>query len=225
MADTKQNPAQAARASGANGSSTIDRRRNDSREKLKTAAIKLFYERGYEATSIRTIVTACGLTAPAFYNHFETKDDLLREIIHEGHEQAGAMMEAALEASDPSPTDRLRRLIGTYVRFHTQHQLRALVVNSEFRCLPEPHLSDTQAERLKLRDMIEGVVREGVEAGEFDVSSLGDDEHAVRLATIAIGDMSLRVATWFRTGGDLDHKDVETVYANFALRIVGASLD
>ncbi|MEM6339657.1 MAG: TetR/AcrR family transcriptional regulator [Pseudomonadota bacterium] len=204
------------------GLDTGDRRRNDSREKLKQAAIELFFEHGFEATSIRQIVSACDLSPPAFYNHFDTKDDLLREIIHEGHVQAEEMMNLALEGAGVSPTERLRELIAAYVRFHTHHQLQALVVNSEFRCLKKTHLSDTLAERIRLRGLIQGVIEEGVSAGHFDLAGKANAANAIRMATIAIGDMSLRVASWFDEKGELEREEVEAFYADFALRLVGA---
>ncbi|MEM1134022.1 MAG: TetR/AcrR family transcriptional regulator [Pseudomonadota bacterium] len=200
-----------------------DRRRNDSREKLKSAAVELFFKQGFEATSIRQIVNACDLTPPAFYNHFETKDDLLREIIREGHEQSEKMMIDALAAAGPSPSDRLRDLIQSYIRFHTLYQVRAQVVHSEFRCLTGTHLSETLAERVQLRDLIEGVVREGALSGHFKLAKGKSKADEIRLATIAIGDMSLRIASWFSDYGDLDKADVEALYASFALRIVGAA--
>ena len=44
---------------------------------LTAAAVDLFYEQGAQATTVREITKACGLTAGALYNHFTSKEELL----------------------------------------------------------------------------------------------------------------------------------------------------
>ena len=53
------------------------------RDQLVLAAIDLFSTKGYAATSVADIQTACGLTAGsgALYKHFSSKEELLREVL------------------------------------------------------------------------------------------------------------------------------------------------
>ena len=53
------------------------------RDQLVDAAIDLFSTKGYAATSVADIQTACGLTAGsgALYKHFSSKEELLREVL------------------------------------------------------------------------------------------------------------------------------------------------
>ena len=53
------------------------------RDELVDAAIDLFSTKGYAATSVADIQTACGLTAGsgALYKHFSSKEELLREVL------------------------------------------------------------------------------------------------------------------------------------------------
>jgi len=57
----------------------------NTRERIKTAALPLFAERGYAATSIAAIETAAGLAprAGAFYRHFPSKEVLFEELAEE----------------------------------------------------------------------------------------------------------------------------------------------
>ena len=41
---------------------------------------KLFRERGYAAIGMRELANEVGIQAPSLYNHYKSKDDLLREI-------------------------------------------------------------------------------------------------------------------------------------------------
>ncbi len=57
----------------------------NTRERLKTAALTLFIEHGFVATSIGAIESAAGLAprAGAFYRHFKSKEALLEELARE----------------------------------------------------------------------------------------------------------------------------------------------
>lgn len=47
------------------------------RTRLLVAAVKLFAERGYEACSMRELAAEVGVKAPAIYNHFDSKTQVL----------------------------------------------------------------------------------------------------------------------------------------------------
>jgi AcrR family transcriptional regulator len=71
------------------------------RDELVDAAMRLFGERGYAATSVADIQLACGLTAGsgALYKHFASKRDLLAEGVHRyvaGMEKSAAELIGAL---------------------------------------------------------------------------------------------------------------------------------
>jgi AcrR family transcriptional regulator len=57
-----------------------DGRTNDTKEKIFLAALDLFAGKGMDSTSIRDIVKAVGISTAAFYNHFESKDALLKAV-------------------------------------------------------------------------------------------------------------------------------------------------
>ena len=48
----------------------------ETRKRLLQAAAALFARNGLHATTLGEIAGAAGLTAPAIYNHFSSKDDL-----------------------------------------------------------------------------------------------------------------------------------------------------
>lgn len=53
------------------------------RQRLLTKALELFQERGYVGTTIDDIAAAAGTTRVTFYAHFESRQDLMRALIHE----------------------------------------------------------------------------------------------------------------------------------------------
>lgn len=199
----------------------VDRRRNNSRAQIKDVASQLFFAHGYEVTSIRAIVDACNLTPASFYNHFATKEELLYEIVAEGHATVGVMMQEALQEALGDPARELAAIVAAYVRFHTHHQVFALVANAEYGALPEPRLSRVRAERVRLRSLFEEAIERGASTGRFSLVDAGGMS-SPKLAAVAIGDMCLRVAEWYRPEEALASSDVEQAYAAFALRLVGA---
>ncbi|MEU3168238.1 helix-turn-helix domain-containing protein [Streptosporangium sp. NPDC006930] len=52
----------------------------DTRTRIQEIALKLFTEQGYEATSLREIAEALGVTKAALYYHFKTKDDIIASL-------------------------------------------------------------------------------------------------------------------------------------------------
>jgi TetR/AcrR family transcriptional regulator, cholesterol catabolism regulator len=55
-----------------------ERRPAERPQEIATAALRLFCQKGYHATSIDEVAEAAGVTKGAVYHHFESKDDLLQ---------------------------------------------------------------------------------------------------------------------------------------------------
>lgn len=78
------------------------------KQELVDRASDLFFQHGYENTSLQDILDAVGCSKGSFYHHFETKMDLLMEIARQ-HVQAGH--EAFLAETLRNPLDALDRLL------------------------------------------------------------------------------------------------------------------
>jgi len=76
-------------------------------------ALKLFSEKGYDASSVREICEAAGITKPALYHHFGSKEGVFRALV----EGVFAEMQAGLLEilQDPATApERLRRIARAY---------------------------------------------------------------------------------------------------------------
>ena len=72
------------------------------RDRILKTAVRLFAERGYEATSIRTLAAKAHVNQAAINYHFKTKDGLYREILHQ-------LMPFRRSRRTSSPTPRKNR--------------------------------------------------------------------------------------------------------------------
>ena len=87
------------------------------REKLLSAALKLFSERGYDAVGIRQIGMEAGLTNPALYQHFSSKLALGEAVYLQSYEQLLQEIDLETQNAD-SPWDHLDGYIRAAVRLH-----------------------------------------------------------------------------------------------------------
>lgn len=93
------------------------------RERLLQAALRRFSERGFAGTTVKQIAADVGLKAPAIYNHYASKEELL---IAASTWALDAFQDFVLRSDDPALSD-VQRLEGL-VRRHVIYQLTNLEV-------------------------------------------------------------------------------------------------
>ncbi len=94
------------------------------RERILKAAERLFAERGYDGTSIRTIVAKAKVNQAAINYHFDGKDGLYREVLHVAFR---ALTEDQLAHGEEIKTLSKEAALAEFVR----RQLRPLTARDE----------------------------------------------------------------------------------------------
>jgi AcrR family transcriptional regulator len=90
------------------------KRRPQRRDQILRAALRLFHERGYDATSMNDIGAATGITGPGIYRHFANKQEILEvAVLEAGGRAVRTINRAVEEATDPRA--RLRRLVSAFI--------------------------------------------------------------------------------------------------------------
>ncbi|MBQ2147750.1 MAG: TetR/AcrR family transcriptional regulator [Firmicutes bacterium] len=77
----------------------MKRSQNNTKGKIVSAAWKLFYEQGYDKTTVDDIVEASGTSKGSFYHYFESKESLpasLSYLFDEKYEELTETMDPAL---------------------------------------------------------------------------------------------------------------------------------
>jgi AcrR family transcriptional regulator len=81
-------------ATGAGVPGLRERKRQQTRERLTRAAMALFLERGFEATTLDDIAAAADISRRSFFHYFASKED----VVFAWHEETTAALIAAVEA-------------------------------------------------------------------------------------------------------------------------------
>ena len=77
------------------------------RQTIEDAALKLFLERGYHATSMRQIADHAGLALGGIYNHFSNKEEIFSGIVMDKHPYK-RVLPAILAAEGETAEDFIR---------------------------------------------------------------------------------------------------------------------
>ena len=101
---------------------------------LSTAAV-LFAERGFHGTSVADLGAACGMSGPALYKHFPSKDALLAAMLVSISEELLAVgTERAETAGDPAAA--LDALIDWHITFALANKSLIVVQDRDWAALP-----------------------------------------------------------------------------------------
>lgn len=137
------------------------------REQLLAAAVRLFAQKGYAATTVRDILRAARVTAPVLYYHFGSKEGLFRALAEEGMRRFRAAHESALAAGG-SATEKIRRLCLGHAAVRREYADLAWVVEAILSGPPDAAPGvDFHAMASDSVARFEALVRQGIATGEF----------------------------------------------------------
>lgn len=122
----------------AQGPAGVDNRRTDTRDRILSAALRLFADQGYANTSLREIADELGVTKAALYFHFKTKEDILNGILLGHIDALTAMVDAAAPyTSTLAGREDLLRRLADYQATRSRHLMRLMRENfTEISNLP-----------------------------------------------------------------------------------------
>jgi AcrR family transcriptional regulator len=180
----------------------------NARERLERAALALFVEHGYEATSVAEIADRAGLTKSTFFRHFADK----REVLFGGQDMLANLFSEAIRASPPSATtiDCLAAALGSAAdgftpdRHDLAPQRRAVIAaNSELQereLLKRARFASAMADALRARGADDTTSRLAAELGVLAFSTAYERWAAphnrqtfVEIAHTALRDLQARV--------------------------------
>lgn len=185
------------------------------RTRLEASAIEAFAARGFHATTTRDICLGAGMSPAALYSHFESKESLLFELARRGHESILQLLQTATRSAS-HPTEALRALVYEFVLDHAQHHTLVRIVNYELHALTAEHFDEIVELRAAINQEVRQVIREGIEAEEFQITDAD-------VAGNAVLSMGIDLARWYHEGLRWSPEQLAEQYATFALGLVRAT--
>src|SRR5271169_970207 len=85
-------------------------------DRILMKALELFSSKGYEATSVREICEAAGITKPTLYHFYGSKEGVYRALVDGTFEQFRMDLSRLLEAPGTAE-ERLRRVARSYFEY------------------------------------------------------------------------------------------------------------
>ncbi|MHC5211681.1 MAG: TetR/AcrR family transcriptional regulator [Planctomycetota bacterium] len=100
----------------------------DTREKILFMALDLFHMHGFHAVGLDRILTEVGVTKTTFYNHFESRDDLIVQAITTRDEwDAAAFARRVQEKAGYAPRDMLLAMFDVLDEWFTHDDFRGCI--------------------------------------------------------------------------------------------------
>lgn len=105
------------------------------RDQILETAAELFAAKGFHGVSVGEIGKACGISGPALYKHFESKDAVLAAMLVGISERLLEEGRARVESAS-SPHHALESLVAWHTDFALRHRSLIVVQDRDWQSLP-----------------------------------------------------------------------------------------
>lgn len=145
--------------------------RNEKIQKYLDAALDLFYDKGYEKTTINDIINKLGVSKGAFYHYFESKEDIIETIAVGYTEKMGYVIRDIVQRTDINALEKFNKSIEEAQAYKKQEsdrrsKIKGSLRNEENLKLQKKILDKVSEEYIVFYDQI---VKEGIEQQIFNI--------------------------------------------------------
>ena len=183
------------------------------RKRIVDAARRLFYEKGYERTTLDDIAERLEVTKQFIYSYYKNKTELLHEISQQCIGEC-LKTQSRILASKLSIPDKLTRIAEEVAQVIINYQAHTIIYLREEMNL-DPEIARTiREERNEFDHRTMKLLKEGMRSGAFQVV----DE---RITARCIGGMLVWCALWYRDLGVLAPAAIGQLVSQNVMRMVG----
>jgi AcrR family transcriptional regulator len=130
-------------------SSRRERLRADTVLEIKQTARRVLVEQGVDGLALRAVAREMGMTAPALYRYFASREDLVEHVVADLYDELTDVLEATRDAADPAtPGVQLLSVSRAFRHWATTHRPEfGLLFGSAGERVLEPDGMHGQGER------------------------------------------------------------------------------
>lgn len=138
---------------------------NKTKRKIFEASMKLFAEKGYDATSIEEITATVGVAKGTLYYHFTSKEEIFNFLVEEGMKLLHNSIDIKT-AKLNNNIDKIKAIILIQIKIVAKYENLITILLSQFWGKEERNQKCKQHifEYIK---KIEDIVKDGIEKGEI----------------------------------------------------------
>lgn len=180
--------------------------RDESFDKLLSAARTLFVSKGYRATTLEQIAAAAGLTKGAVYFHFGAKESLLQQLLSRVETEVILPAIEILKSKGSPVSDKLVQ----FLRLHgemgvTKREDLLLLISMSIEFAEQSGEAADSIKRMYglLYKALEALISRGQAAGE-----IRRDAPSAELASVIVATHDGAFLEWYRRGTQLDGKNL-----------------
>jgi len=189
------------------------------KEVLEQAAL-LFARKGFANTSLQDVAEAIGLSRPALYYYFPSKNALLAAMVEDVTVAAVKMLAEIRNNVELDPEARLRRAVESLVLWGLERPNRFKVIDRAEEMLPADISATHEAAKRQVLQAMSTLISDGVAAGVLRPVD-------PRIAALSLIGMCNWTAWWWTPKGRKTKEEVAAFIGEMALaalRRVGPNL-
>src|SRR5690625_2732704 len=165
------------------------------KERIVEEAIRLFYERGYDGTSVEALASEIGVTKPFIYSYFSNKLAILEAVYEQSAKRVHQYVEQAAKG-EGTPPERLEKFIYDFTIENIKHQIASSVYLQEEKKLSPEAKNRIIATERSFNNLLAQLIDKGCKQGYFKV------EHP-KLAALSIAGVVRWVHRWYSPKGKM----------------------
>ena len=203
----------------------VEKKKAATRERILQAAVQIFSEQGIEKAKLADVAEMLGMTAPALYYYFPSKEELVFACCADTLDEMIARIREAAGRAGRDPVERLKAIITAQMMFELKVAAVTPLLNGVLfgpqylvNLLQEPQRERIVTQHRTLLNLYRSAISDGVAAGLFEVTE-------PTIASFNILAMVQYSSIWFRKTGRRSAQSIAQDQIGFALRMLSARLE
>lgn len=179
------------------------------KDEIINTAAKLFRERGYSAVTMRDLAKAMGIKAASLYNHINSKQDILKEIIISLAEEFTDGMKL-VKSFQGNSIEKLEQIIKLHVDITARNTYGMASLNNDWMHLEEKNLEYFLQLRSNFENEFRNILIDGIEANEIVDSN-------VDVTLFSMHSTLRSLYLWFPKKEDLEPANLAKILSNILI--------
>ncbi len=187
------------------------------RKQILDAAAKVLARRGYAGTMLSEVAEEAGTQPGSLYYHFDSREELIEEVLHEGVSLSFARARAVVEAlpADSSALQRLEAALRAHLKFQLVESDYARAVVRSIGQYPEDMWNRVNEKFRAYGKFFDGLIAAAMKNGQLDPEV---DRSALRMLIIGAANWA---PEWYRPDASSTVEEISGLLVRLLLRGVG----